>query len=439
MENYDILVLGAGPAGMTAAISAAMALNGQHIGGKIALIDGNSMVGKKLSITGNGRCNFANEAYSEDVYRGKNPAFADRLYKKMGCAFVLDFMKKIGVYPKKQNGCYYPNSGQAQSVVKLFDAELYRLGIKTYLLNRVTGIERMADSTGFIIHTDVYDADSRGRRSKKINASMFGCRKLIMAMGGLAAPDTGSDGIWQNFAENFGMRIIKPLPALCALYSKQGFIKDLAGVRAMARAVLFCGSESPLTDTGEIIFSENGVSGIPIMSLSAYASRRLWEVTQTLENPDILMKVDFLPDLDNEETMEYICSEQERKLHNVLCGMLNEKLALVIEKLSGVPGRTKARDLLDIDKLKLLVNLKSMRINIDSTAGFNASQVTSGGICVDEIDEGTMQSSLVKNLYLAGEMLDIDAACGGYNITFAMETGYIAGMSAARSLYVDNK
>ncbi len=391
-----VVIIGGGASGLAAAIYAAREKN------EVTILERNNSVGKKILITGNGRCNYFNEDQKMKHYHSSNEELVPKIISPRNLSEILDFFDQIGIVSKIKNGYYYPNSNQAVSMKETLLSECELLGvkiIKDYLVQNITKKENK-----FIINDEII-AD-----------------KLIIATGSKAAPKTGSDGIGYELAKKLGHNIIKPLPALVQLISSDS-TKAWNGIRCDAHVTLLENGKEIETETGEIQLTDYGVSGICVFNLSQYISKGLDK------NNKEEITINFLPEI--EDFIPYMNERNNkvkgRNISRLFDGLLNYKLADILIKKAGINKEDYWNDLTQAQKEALNQNITNLKLNITGTNSFEKAQVCSGGIPLTEIDTKTMQSIKTKNLYFAGEILDVNGDCGGYNLTFAFVTGMLAG------------
>lgn len=370
------------------------------------LIDGNDKCGKKLLLTGNGKCNYWNSEISSDKYNTDDFAGLKNILSKKD--EVLEFLTATGLYPKIKNGYYYPCSGQAASVAEIFKNRLSREKVRIETGFKVEKITR--SKNGF----KIFSNDGRA----------IECEKLIIACGSKAYPKTGSDGSGYTLAKALGHTINEPVPALTALISRGRFLKEWEKIRCDAKISLFVDGKPEKTETGEIQLTSTGISGICTFNVSAIASRAL------SLGKSVRAEINFMPWLKNtfyDWFTERCAFMKSPTVEEALESVFNYKLMFVLLKEAGIDKSAKWEMLSEKEKKALCRTTEKFSLDITGTESFEKSQVCTGGVPLKEIDCSTMESKSVKNLYFAGEILDADGICGGYNLAFAFISGYIAG------------
>lgn len=402
----NIVVIGGGAAGMTAAITAA----GTDKNNKITIIEHGERVGKKILSTGNGKCNLTNLNMSPHCFRCDDMRFVKEVLSQFDEKSTLDFFTNLGVMFKIRDGYVYPYSGQAATILDALRNAVDSLGIKTLNTENVTDIKPL--NPGFEIVLN----------DRKIMAD-----KLIIATGSSASNLKEADDSGYKLVKRLGYRIYKPLPALTGLKSDNKLCKGMAGVRCDGRVSLYVDGVLTATDTGEIQLAEYGISGIPVFQVSRYAARALYE------GKKVKAFVDFMPAFSREEIVKSFYDKIKnwpgKSMENQLYGILNKKIADAVIKACGfesVRNKPLCRDkaLIIIDKIK------EFEFNIKGTSELEKAQICTGGVLINQIDARTMESKKHKGLYFAGEILDVDGICGGYNLQWAWSTGYIAGRNS---------
>lgn len=404
---YDVIVVGAGAAGMTAAISAA------GTGAKTAILEHMDEAGRKLLATGNGKCNFTNQVQGVECYRGQNPAFVLPALAQFGLSETLDFFRAIGIFSKeKRGGYYYPVSEQASSVRQALVLELKRLNVEVYYNIGIRSIKK----------------DDREHFCFETKQGMFFSKSCIIATGGKAAKKTGSDGSGVPYIKSFGHTVFEFVPALVQLKGAQSFLKDVAGVRTDACITLYVDDTQVALDRGEVQLTDFGVSGIPAFQVSRYA------VYALKKQKKVHLSLDFAPDLDYNTLLEYFFQQKKRNreayLRDTLFGFLNKKLIPVMLREAGLAEDIPLSRCGKKEFEKLIDTIKHFRIDITGSKDFDSAQVCAGGVSTAQINPETMESRLVPGLYFAGEVVDIDGMCGGYNLQWAWSSGWVAGKHA---------
>lgn len=402
----QVIIVGGGASGMAAAISAS------RMGAQVTILEHRDRVGKKLLSTGNGRCNLSNLFLTEDCYRSSQKEFPMKVLGRFGLQDTLMFFESIGLVTKSKNGYLYPNSEQASSVLDLLRLELTKQNICVVTNCRIAKISRKSGQ-GFVVKTD---------------QGNFEGHALILAAGSKAAPQTGSDGSGYQMAKEFGHLVISPLPALVQLRCQEKYFKQLAGVRCEAKITLFSSGKKLAEDQGEVQLTDYGLSGIPTFQVSRFAAVEL------SKKKEVKAVLDFWPSKSREETKEFLI-QRAKKMGHLLCGdfltgILHKKLAAVLMKLSDIPAEQKASQVKQHAWMELLHHIKAFETTVTGTNSYEQAQVCCGGVDTREICPETMESRLVPGLYFAGELLDVDGICGGYNLQWAWSTGCLAGNSA---------
>ena len=396
MEN--ILIIGAGPAGLTAAIVAAR--NGK----KATIIERNSKCGKKLLLTGNGKCNFWNKEQNITHYHSSSPLIKNFITEKVQNS-ILSFFDSLGIVYKEKNNYYYPFTNQALTIYNALLLECQKLGIK--IINDIT-VEKIIKEDCFIINPE----------KENIKA-----KTIIIAAGSKAMSKTGSDGLGYTLAKSLGHTIIKPLPSLVQLKGEESYFKNWSGIRSHVLASLYIDNTLIKKEEGEVQLTNYGLSGICIFNLSGLAAKAL-DKNKKVEISLNFMSFtqnykDFLKDLNKKSS--------NKTINELLEGFLNYKLIDIILKKANIKRNLKLNTLSEIELNKLIENLTNFKIKITSTNTLEHAQVCSGGIPLEEINNETLESLKVKNLYFVGEIIDIDAYTGGFNLQIAYSTGFVAG------------
>lgn len=398
----DVIIIGAGASGMMAAITAAKR------GKSVLIIEQMDKTGKKLLATGNGKCNFTNEYMSEDCYHG-NRKLLRSVSQQFGKEQTLDFFRELGIWPKEKNGYYYPNSETASAVVEALLMELVRLKVSIVTGCRVLDVS--LDHYGFTVVT--------------ANGNYKG-RKVIVSCGLLAAPKLGSDGSMFPILKELGHRFVSIVPALCGFYASGMEFKKVGGVRCEAKLSLYIDQNPCDEESGELQLTDYGISGIPVFQLSSAASLAL------AKRRSVTMLIDFLPRIEEEVLTKELCRRASRMsidstTEQLLCGLLNQKLIPVLLRKAGIQLHMPLTDLDKKNITSVTHVIKKYPVTLERVRDYEYAQVCAGGIRTEEINETTLESKLIPGLYFAGEILDVDGICGGYNLQWAWSSGYVAG------------
>lgn len=410
MENVKrkVLIIGGGASGLMAAIMAA------REGAEVTILEHMDRVGKKILSTGNGRCNLTNLSLKPEHYRSSQKLFPMKVLDRFSVWDTLSFFDGIGIITRNRNGYIYPNSDQAASVLDALRFETEHLGIKTVLSCQIRSAKKTKNGS-FLVESDqgTYQGDC-----------------LILATGSKAASVSGSDGSGYELAKTFGHTIIKPLPALVQLRCKGTFFKQLAGVRCEAVVRLVSDGKTLAADEGEVQLTDYGISGIPTFQVSRYASQALDAGRR------VNAVLDFFPSKSMEDTRAMLKQRKSmlgyRPSGEFLNGVLNKKLAAVLLKQAGIQPDRSCAQIKDSQLEALTMQIKKFEVPVTATNSFEQAQVCCGGVDTRELRPDTMESKLVKHLFLVGELTDVDGICGGYNLQWAWSTGAVAGTTAGR-------
>lgn len=397
-------IIGAGASGLVCAIQAVS----KDV--SVVLFDKNSIVGKKLLATGNGRCNYWNCDQNLEHYHTSNPELLSNIITSRVQKEVLDFFDSLGVVPSIRDGYYYPYSNQASSIRDLLESYAKNVGVEFALDTEVL---------------DVYKEDGKFVVVLKDGREYFD--DLVIATGSKASPKTGSTGDGYFLAEKFGHSIIPVCPALVQVVTEGDFLKDWSGVRALCTVSLYQDDRFIKKESGEIQLTDYGVSGICIFNLSRYISRGI------LEKHQFRLALNFLPFLDGKSKDEIFSwftfrgnTLGDYRLIEFLEGILPYKLLFVILKRCGISLKSTWNSLSVNEKECLIHMILEFSLVVIGTKDFSSSQVCSGGVPLTEVSS-SLESKKVKNLYFIGEVLDVDGDCGGYNLGFGFMTGMIVG------------
>ena len=390
---------------MLAAITAA------RQGAEVTILEAGERIGKKLLSTGNGKCNLGNLFLSAECYYGGDKDFIAQALAHFDTMDTIRFFQGIGLLIKDKNGYLYPACEQAAVILDTLRFEIKSLGIKVCENCKVTKLHKTDKKLIVTASENKYEFDS-----------------VILACGGKAAPKTGSDGSGFALAGTLGHHIVNVVPALVQLICREDYLKAVAGVRTDAEITLISEGRCIAKERGELQLTDYGVSGIPVFQISRVVNYLL------LDKKTVQLQINLLPDLDEGE-FHNLCLvrellQQNRNIEEFFTGMLHKKLMFLFIKLAGLKVEMPVEKA-GKEKLKAVYDLcRSWRLTVSGSKTFEQAQVCAGGVDLTEITEN-MESKKIQGVYFAGEMMDVDGKCGGYNLQWAWTSGYLAGMGAA--------
>ncbi len=404
IKMVDIIVVGAGAAGLVASITAARA------GQKVTLLEQNNKIGKKILVSGNGKCNINNRYIHPTRFHGQNSDFIEKVLDGYGFEVVEKFFTSIGLeLTEGKEGKMFPLSLQASSVVELLEYEAKKLGVQILCDCAVTSIRKEGDT--FTLETSL--------GSKK-------CEKLLLASGSPAAPQLGGSNSGYAFATRMGHSLIPRHPSLVQLCSEETWVKECAGVKISGSAQLYANGEYITEKKGDLLFTNYGISGLGILDLSREVSIRLADYDFCELN------LDLMPAFSKEKLINLLLnrtnSTSEKPIELWLHGVINKKLIPIILEQSKCKVKTE-KQLNRKEIAKLVYAIKNLKLSINDTKGFKGAEVATGGVNTAEVNPQTMESKLVPNLFFAGEILDVDGDRGGFNFHFA----WVSGLRVARN------
>ena len=403
----DVIIIGGGASGMTAAIQAA------HLGVSVCVLEKKDRVGRKLLTTGNGRCNLSNRDLDFSHYHGSMTNLLPKLWKRMDAERVEEFWRELGIdYVEGENGKVYPRSLQAGSVVNALRRKIDELDIEVRTDTPVQEIRRIHQ--GYLVITEKETLQAKA---------------VILCAGGKAYPKLGADGEGARLAKNLKMQVNPLRPALCRLNLDFPYLKRISGVKLTIPISLYWDGVCQQTQKGEVLFTDTGVSGPPVLNLSRMAGEGLAQKKQ------LEVVLDLVPEMESGELFSYMMERMKRlsswTLEEALEGWLPKKLVPVILLMAEVDRLQTAGSLNKRQIGAVCRVLKAFAAPISGLAGWEEAQITVGGIAEKEVTE-RLESRKHKGLFLAGEVLDLDGNCGGYNLQWAVGSALIAAEEAEK-------
>ena len=405
---YDVIIVGGGAAGLMAA----GLLNDGHQ--NCLVIEHKDHLGKKILATGNGRGNYTNQLLDEHCYPNQNFSKINQVISAFDPNDMEQFLKKYGVLSKYRQTYVYPQSDQAGTILD-------------FLINRCASTQFAcscevkkirAEQSHFYVDTLCSDSQK---------SHTYEAKRVIVATGGSAYPQLGSDGSGYALVKSMGHKIIRPIPALTGVICNESYCKQLKGIRSDAVITVCEQGKTLFTESGEVQFTAYGLSGIPVFQLCARIGRKL------LENRQLSATVDLIPTISERELYAYcesvISACRKWNVAQLIQGIVNRGFALVISKLARIDLKMQISQLSTWQLEQLVNSIKRLPFTIKETCDFSHAQVTSGGVPLSEVDLNTLESKKVKGLYLAGEILDVDGICGGYNLQWAWSSAYVVSQA----------
>ena len=411
-ERNQVVVVGGGAAGMIAAAAAA------DSGRRVIILEKNEKLGKKLYITGKGRCNVTNACERDKFFENivSNPKFLYSAFHELDNFGVMALLENNGCNLKTERGeRVFPVSDHASDVTAAFQRLLRKKGVEVRLHCAVRGIESKEGQAAGVILAD---------------GSAIPAEAVIVATGGLSYRTTGSTGDGHRMAEELGHRVKACEPALVPLVIREECCKKLQGLSLKnVSLTMSCGKKKLYQGFGEMLFTHYGVSGPRVLAASSFLGKRKGE-------EELLLTVDLKPALSEEQLDKRILRDFEENLNrqfkNALNGLYPSKLISVMIERSGIDPEKKVHEITRQERRRLSELTKAFTLHVREKRGFDEAVITQGGVSVKEINPSTMESRLVRGLYFAGEVLDLDGLTGGFNLQIAWSTGYLAGISCAR-------
>jgi len=410
-KKYDVAVIGGGPAGIMAAIRAG------ELGARVVLIEKNDKLGIKLLMTGGGRCNLTHIEKNLRDFCGKFGKEGDFLlspFSVFGTKETMDFFEDNGLELKNEKGNIFPASEKSKDILNFLIALLKKYKVDILFSSEVADIKKKGKLISSVVLLS----------GKEIEADQF-----IISSGGKSYPSTGSSGDSFIWAKRLGHDIIDTKPALTPIETKEQWTKSLQGISLDGVVVSFsCNQKIEKEGRGEILFTHFGFSGPLILNMSR-------TIGDLLEKGKVKMFIDLFPDKNIEQLDIFMLSvfNKNRKKHISTClnGFFPEKFVDFILNFSSIPFERKANDITREERIRMVKFMKKIEINVLGLLGFDKAMATRGGVSLKVIDSKTMKSKLINNLYFAGEAINLDGPCGGYNLQMCWSTGYVAGQNAA--------
>ena len=409
-----VLIIGGGAAGMAGAVFAA------EKGSEVHVFEKNEKLGKKLFITGKGRCNFTNAADAEVFFSSvvRNPKFLYSGFYSFTNEQAIDFFEGLGVKTKiERGGRVFPASDHSSDIIQALKRKMEKLGVQIHL------------------HTEVADIlvkDQRFYAVRLKDGKTIEGDACIVASGGLSYPSTGSTGDGYRFARKCGHTVTELLPALVPIEVKEWYAKELQGLSLRnIRVQITDGKRKVYEEFGEMLFTHYGVTGPVILSASSI-------VGKILKKKELMLHIDLKPALSVEKLEQRVLREfqsnHNRQFKNVAASLFPSKLRPVMVELSGIPSEKKINEITKEERKRFISLIKDFQMTLTRTREYKEAIITQGGVNVKEIDPGTMESKLVKHLYFAGEVIDVDALTGGFNLQVCWSTAYLAAAAASDTI-----
>jgi predicted Rossmann fold flavoprotein len=413
VEKYDIAVIGGGPAGIMAAIQAAKE------GIKVIILEKNKSLARKLLITGKGRCNITqNQPDAKEFVKkiGKKGKFLFSSLSVFGPAETIEYFQSLGLALKTERGQrVFPESDRSLDILNKLMGELRKHNVQ---IEYESTIEK-------------FECKNKKIQRLKIKNKTIEARNYILATGGKSYPLTGSTGDGYRYASQLGHRIVDLMPALVPIKIKEEWIKDLQGLSLKnVELSIFHNNKKKDRRFGEMLFAHFGLSGPIVLDVSK-------SVGELLKDGPVKIMIDLKPALDPEKMDARLVRDfhnfSNKDFSNYLTELLPQKMIPAFISLSGIGAKRKIHSITKVERKKIVTLIKEIKLSVDGLMGFDQAIITSGGIELGEVDSKTMQSKLIENLYIAGEILDLDGPTGGYNLQICWSTGYVAGKNAAKN------
>lgn len=402
MKTYDLTIVGAGPAGIMAAITAAK--NGKMV----LLIEKNDCIGRKILATGNGRCNLTNNNIETKRYHGATPKFIQTVLNNFDQHQTIEFFESLGVALKEEDrGRIFPRSNQASTIVEALKhlLEKYKVDVMTE-----TTIKSIEKDDNFVIKSE--------------NGEQFLAKNLLLSTGGRAAFQFGSSGDGIFWAKKMGHSVIPIYPALVPIETEEAWVKDVQGIKVEANITSKINSKIIKESFGDCLFTHYGISGPAVMAQAG-------EISPLIETNHVTITLDLYPESSEAELdkkiEEIFKNHGKRNIANCLLGLFPAKLVPEILQLAKVNPHTNASEASKSDRLRIVKQIKNLVLTVKKLRPLKEAQVSRGGISTDEVNVNSLESKIIKGLYFAGEILDVDGDSGGFNLQWAWSSGFVAG------------
>lgn len=418
-SNYDTIIIGGGAAGITAAIS----LKNIHPKFSVLIIDQTFALGRKILVSGAGRCNLTNKALEDDDWRHRYysdlPQILDEVFSQFGYQDIIKYFEELGILTyeelKNNTGKIFPITDSARNVVNILIDELQRLRVETLLETTCTKINKS---------DNIFEVQTESGNQKKL----LTCKYLIVAAGGKTYPALGSNGKGYELLQNLQHSMLKAVPAAGPLLSDDVLCKQLQGTKNTVSAAIYINGKKEKSGYDDVLFTQYGLSGSLIFNLSRAISVL---VNRDYQHVKAKIIIDFLPKFSQKDLLKMLSDKWQKRpgqlLSISLLGLLNSKVAEGLCKRIGLNPNTQVKDISHQKLAELVAVMKMCEIDITGTKGWNESEFTAGGIKAAEINPKTLESKLLNNLYLCGEIINVDGDVGGFNLSWAWASGFVAG------------
>lgn len=404
-----VIVIGGGAAGAVAAIFAA------RNGHRVELFEKNEKIGKKLFITGKGRCNVTNAGDMDALFDAvkSNPKFLYSAFYSFTNEQAMDFFEELGVRLKVERGNrVFPESDHSSDIIHALKHELEQLGVEIHFCTEVKDVLVEHEKfTGIVL-----------KNGKKVSGDA-----CVVATGGISYASTGSTGDGYRFAEKTGHKVTELYPSLVPMEVKEWYAKELQGLSLRnVRGTILDGKKKLYDEFGEMLFTHYGVSGPIIISASSVVGKKL-------QDKELTLQIDLKPALSREQLDQRVLRDFEenknKQFKNAVDKLFPAKIKPIMIELSGISPEKKVNEISKEERLYFVDLIKNFKMTLTGLRSYNEAIITKGGVSVKDIDPGTMESKKISGLYFAGEVLDLDALTGGFNLQIAWSTGYLAGIS----------